>query len=97
MIIRSQTTLNHAFSTVISDKRVAGPLRSQRWPAAFSSRSRLPLRQRYRRHPIPRTPLASANLVPSHESLHFLEANGAIVVGIHRLEDALVRRLKLLK
>jgi hypothetical protein len=37
--------------------------------------------------------ISSANLVPAHESLHFLEANGAIVVGIHRLEDALVPQL----
>jgi hypothetical protein len=41
--------------------------------------------------------ISSANLVPAYESLHFLEANGAIVVGIHCFEDALVRRLKLLK
>src|SRR5262249_46783790 len=37
------------------------------------------------------------NLAPAHERLHFLEANGAIAAGIHRLEDALVRPLKLLK
>ena len=36
-------------------------------------------------------------LVPAHESLHFLQGNGAIVVGIHCLEYALVRRLKLLQ
>jgi hypothetical protein len=36
-------------------------------------------------------------LVPAHESLHFLQGNGAIVVGIHRPKDALVRRLKLLQ
>jgi hypothetical protein len=36
-------------------------------------------------------------LVPAHESLHFLKGNGAIVVGIHRLEYALVSRLKLLQ
>jgi hypothetical protein len=41
--------------------------------------------------------ISSANLVPAHESLHFLEANGAVVVGVHCFEDALVRRLKLLK
>jgi hypothetical protein len=35
--------------------------------------------------------------VPAHESLHFLKGNGAIVVGIHRLEYALVSRLKLLQ
>jgi len=31
-----------------------------------------------------------------YESFHFLQRNGAIVVGIHGLEYALVRRLKLL-
>jgi len=36
-------------------------------------------------------------LMPAHESLHFLQGNGAIVVGIHCLEYALVRRLKLLQ
>ena len=36
-------------------------------------------------------------LVPAHESLHFLQGNGAVVVGIHRPEDALVRRLELLQ
>jgi hypothetical protein len=36
-------------------------------------------------------------LAPAHESLHFLQGNGAIVVGIHCLEYALVRRLKLLQ
>jgi hypothetical protein len=35
--------------------------------------------------------------VPAHESLHFLKGNGAIVVGIHCLEYALVSRLKLLQ
>jgi hypothetical protein len=30
--------------------------------------------------------------VPAHESLHFLKGNGAVVVGIHRLEYALVSR-----
>ena len=35
--------------------------------------------------------------MPAHESLHFLKGNGAIVVGIHRLEYALVSRLKLLQ
>jgi hypothetical protein len=35
--------------------------------------------------------------MPVHESLHFLQGNGAIVVGIHCLEYALVRRLKLLQ
>ena len=41
--------------------------------------------------------LVRFELVPVHKSPHFFEGNGAIVVGIHRLEDALVRRLKLLK
>ncbi len=36
-------------------------------------------------------------LVPANESLHFLQGNGAIVVGIHRLEYPLVSRLKLLQ
>ena len=40
---------------------------------------------------------SASPLVPANESLHFLQANGAIVVGIHRLEYALVRRLKLLQ
>jgi hypothetical protein len=35
--------------------------------------------------------------VPAHESLHFLQGNGAIVVGIHGFEDALMSRLKLLQ
>jgi len=36
-------------------------------------------------------------LMPMHESFHFLQGNGAIVVGIHCLEYALVRRLKFLQ
>ena len=36
-------------------------------------------------------------LMPANESLHFLKGDGAIVVGIHGLEDALVSRLKLLQ
>jgi hypothetical protein len=36
-------------------------------------------------------------LMPAKESLHFLKGDGAIVVGIHGFEDALVRRLKLLQ
>ena len=32
--------------------------------------------------------------MPMPESFHFLQGNGAIVVGIHCLEYALVRRLK---
>ena len=40
---------------------------------------------------------AAPLLMPMHESLHFLQGNGAIVVGIHCLEYALVRRLKLLQ
>jgi hypothetical protein len=35
--------------------------------------------------------------MPMHESFHFFQGNGAIVVGIHCLEYALVRRLPLLK
>jgi hypothetical protein len=35
--------------------------------------------------------------MPAHESLHFLQGNSAIVVGIHRFEYAFVRRLKLLQ
>src|SRR6516164_3068195 len=36
-------------------------------------------------------------LMPANKSLHFLESYGAVVVGIHGLENALVRRLKLLQ
>jgi hypothetical protein len=36
-------------------------------------------------------------LMPPNESLHFLKGNGAIVVGVHRFEDSLVCRLKLLQ
>ena len=36
-------------------------------------------------------------LMPANKSLHFLESYGAVVIGIHGLEDALVRRLKLLQ
>jgi hypothetical protein len=31
-------------------------------------------------------------LMPAHKSLHFLQGDGAVVVGIHRLEYALVSR-----
>ena len=41
--------------------------------------------------------LSDPLLMPPNESLHFLEGDGAIVVGIHGSEDALVRRLKLLQ
>jgi len=40
---------------------------------------------------------SAKSLMPVHESFHFLQGNGAIVVGIHCLEYALVRRLKLLQ
>jgi hypothetical protein len=33
----------------------------------------------------------------THEGLHFLKANGAIVVGVHGFEDPLVSRLPLLQ
>jgi hypothetical protein len=33
----------------------------------------------------------------AHEGLHFLKGNGAIVVGIHCLEDTLVSLLPLLQ
>src|SRR6516225_5393280 len=36
-------------------------------------------------------------LMPANKSLHFLESYGAVVVGIHGLENALVRRLNLLQ
>ena len=36
-------------------------------------------------------------LAAVQKSLHFPEGNGAVVVGIHCLEDALVCRLKLLQ
>jgi hypothetical protein len=36
-------------------------------------------------------------LAAVQKSFHFLEGNGAVVVGIHCLEDALVCRLKLLQ
>jgi hypothetical protein len=32
-----------------------------------------------------------------HEGLDFLQGKAAIFIGVHRLEDALVGRLKLLK
>ena len=35
-------------------------------------------------------------LAPAHERLHFFQGNGAIVVGIHGLEDAFMSRLPLL-
>jgi hypothetical protein len=44
-----------------------------------------------------RTSSATRLLMPPNESLHFLKGNGAIVVGVHRFEDSLVCRLKLLQ
>jgi hypothetical protein len=48
---------------------------------------------------IPEKPqqLGDPLLMPANESLHLLKGDGAIVVGIHGLEDALVSRLKLLQ
>jgi len=40
--------------------------------------------------------LPSPLLMPVHKSLHLLKGNGAIVVGIHGLEDALLSRLPFL-
>jgi hypothetical protein len=37
--------------------------------------------------------LVRFELVAVHKSLHFLKRNGAIVVSIHCLEDALLGRL----
>jgi hypothetical protein len=40
--------------------------------------------------------LRGRSLAPLHEVHHFLEADGAIFVGIHRLEDFFMSRLPLL-
>jgi len=41
--------------------------------------------------------LGTSSASAAHEILHFLQGNGAIFIGIHSLEDALVSRLKLLQ
>jgi hypothetical protein len=72
----------HALALMPSPRRFPPPWSSEDKGTCLIVRERKRLRISY--------------LVPAHESLHLLEGNGAIVVGIHCLEDALLGRLPFL-